>query len=52
MIMLFMPKKRKKVTIHSNPARTRLWSEGHDYGLKMFLEALEFSSLLRFFKND
>ncbi len=54
-IMLFYVKKTKKVTIHSNFAeffRTPLWSEGHDYGLKLFLKGLEFFSALEFFKND
>ena len=55
-IMLFYVKKKtKKVTIHSNFAefsRTPLWSESHDYGLKLFLKGLEFFSVLEFFKND
>ena len=50
-----MPKNTKKATIRSNFAefsRTRLWSESHDYGLKMFLEGLEFFFVLGFFKNE
>ena len=56
-ICIFMQKNTKKATIRSNFAefsRTRLWSESHGYGLKMFLEVLhvEFFSVLGFFKNE
>ena len=44
----------KKVTIYSNFtefSRTPQWSESCDQRLKMFLEGLEFFSMLGFFKT-
>ena len=54
-IMFFYAKKTKKVTIHSNFAefsRTPLWSESHDYGLKMSLKGLDFWKKLLWIKKS
>ena len=51
----FYDKKAKKVTINSNFtefSRTPQWSESCDQRLKMFLEGLEFFSMLGFLKTD
>ena len=54
-LCFFKAKNPKKVKINSNFAefsRTPQWSENQDQHLKVFLEGLEFFSMLGFFKTD